>query len=99
MRCRRAVLPLSAAWPGLRRNGKACCVTNQTSKPRRPAVAGTAKANRAAPAALRQVGDQVGDGAAAAGVEGDLLADVPAGPGGAQVTHQVGDAVQLVGLE
>ena len=38
-------------------------------------------------------------GAAPAGVERDLLADVPAGAARAQVAHQVDDAVQLVGLE
>src|SRR4051794_15409595 len=47
----------------------------------------------------RQVGDELGDLLAGAGVERHLLADVPAGPAGPQLAHQVDDPVQLVGLE
>src|SRR5690348_7630079 len=48
---------------------------------------------------LGQCGQDLADRAAAAGEERDLLADVPAGAGPAQVTHQVHDPVQFVGLE
>ena len=48
---------------------------------------------------LGEVGYKGCHGAQAAGVEGDLLADVEAGAARAQVAHEVDDAVQLVGLE
>src|SRR3712207_5376126 len=47
----------------------------------------------------RQPVDEVGDRHPRTGVERHLLAHVPARTGGTQVTHQVHDAVQLVGLE
>ena len=48
---------------------------------------------------LGQSRDQLGNGLAATGVERHLLADVAPGRRAAQVTHQVDDAVELVGFE
>src|SRR5688572_32457637 len=48
---------------------------------------------------LRQTCHQIGDVAATPGVEGHLLADVPARPGCPQIAHQVDDPVQFVSFE
>src|SRR3954453_3674889 len=48
---------------------------------------------------LGQVGHELRDRLAHAGVERHLLADGPAGGPRAQLAHEVDDAVQLVGLE
>src|SRR4051812_27860483 len=46
-----------------------------------------------------EAGEEVGDGGAGAGVEGHLLAHVEPCLGASEVSHQVDDARQVVGLE